>query len=110
MTPNTRPTVPTYALAAPIQIGAVSATTRALDLSGVIFDWPAALEPGEAIEFSILILANGLPIEMDCRGSVASCTPLENGDFDIAATNDSFEISRERRSDDGLRAFAAGHE
>ena len=110
MTPNTRPTVPTYALAAPIQIGAASATTRALDLSSVIFDWPAALEPGEAIEFSILILANGLPIEMDCRGSVTWCTPLENGDFDIAATIDSFEISRQPPSEERLRAVAAVHE
>ncbi len=94
-TPNVPAVVPTYAVSVPMQIGSVTATTVAVDLSGVVFDSPVAFAVGAPIEFSLALPAAIAPIQIRCRGVVARCDGRGRR-FEAASTIDVFTVIDDR--------------
>jgi hypothetical protein len=85
---------PRYALSVPIRIGEVVATTTDLSLAGVAFVSPVAFAPDSTIHFSIVLRASGMPVQMDCSGTVTRTDPA-GAAFHVAATIDRFRIASE---------------
>ena len=84
---------PRYALSVPIRIGDVHATTVDVSVGGVAFVSPVAFTPDESISFSVTLRATGVPLQMDCRGTVTRTEPYRGGSWLVAASIDQFRIA-----------------
>lgn len=85
---------PRYALSVPMRIGDVVATTTDLSLAGVAFVSPVPFPPNSTITFSIVLRASGMPVQMDCTGTITRTDPAGPA-FRVAATIDRFRIATE---------------
>jgi hypothetical protein len=88
---------PRYALSVPIRIGDVQATTVDLSTAGVAFVSPVPFTTEETIAFSVTLKCTGVPVQMDCRGTVTR-TEACRGAFLVAATIDHFRIATDTTS------------
>jgi hypothetical protein len=85
---------PRYALSVPIRIGDIQATTVDMSLGGVAFMSPVAFGAHSNIAFSVVLRATGIPVQMDCRGTVTR-SESAGAAFLVAATIDHFRIASE---------------
>ena len=87
--------MPRYEVELPIQVGPTPGTTKDVSVSGVrlVTNVPLSKDDHVSFTFRFPQAVIGVPVSVDCEGSVIRVIPVDGNKFDIAITIDSLKVT-----------------